>query len=83
MLTGIAIIVQGPGRNFAGAGVFVLVVVLLIVALFIRMYVWGGRSGRRTAHRPGRPTAHRASRVPERGGNHGHRTVSRRRPNRP
>ena len=58
MLTGIAILIQGPGRNFAGAGVFVLVVVLLIVALFMRMYVWGGQS-RQASHRSRRrQTAH-------------------------
>jgi hypothetical protein len=67
---------------FPGDWVFVLAVPLLIVLIFILMYGKGDRSGRRTAHRSGR-TAHRASRMPERGGNHGHRTVSKRRPNRP
>ena len=59
------------------------VIILLIVLIFVRVYVLGDWFRRRAAHRSGRRTVHRASRVPERGGNHGHRTVSRRRPNRP
>jgi hypothetical protein len=74
MLTGIAVV---PTRDFVfpGSWAFVLGVLLLIVLIFIRMYVWGDRSGRRTARRAGR--------APERGKDHGQRTVSRRRPNRP
>ena len=68
---------------FPGAGVVVVIVILLIVLIFIRMYVWGDRSRRLTGHRSGRSTAHRAKSGPERGGNHGHRAVSRRRPNWP
>jgi hypothetical protein len=82
MLTGLAVL-QTHDFVFPGNWVFVFGVLLLIALIFVRVYVWGGRSGRRTAHRPGRRTAHRASRVPERGGDHGHRAVSRRRPNRP
>jgi hypothetical protein len=66
----------GPTHDisFPGDGWFVIGVLVLIVLIFIRMYAWGDQSGRRTAHR--------ARRVPERGGDHGHRTVSRRQPNR-
>jgi hypothetical protein len=66
---------------FPGSGVFVLVVLLLIAAIFVRVYVMGSQSGR-TIRRSERQKVHRAGRVPERGGNHGRRTVSRRRPNR-
>jgi|HubBroStandDraft_6_1064221.scaffolds.fasta_scaffold1287655_2 hypothetical protein len=69
--------------SFPGDGWFVLGVLVLIVLIFVLMYGRGDRSGRRTAHRSGRRTAHRASRAPERGENRGHRTVSKRRPNRP
>ena len=92
MLTGVAVMVQGPSHNFTGAWVFVVVVLLLIVLIFVRMYGGGGRSGRRSAHRSGRRTAHQSGRrttghnaggVAERGGNHGHRAPSRRRAHRP
>lgn len=61
----------------------VAVIILLIVLIFVRVYGRGGRSGGGAAHKDGRRTVHRASRVPERGENHGHRAVSKRRPNRP
>jgi hypothetical protein len=84
MLTGLAIMVQGPSHDFAGAGVFVIVVIVLIVLIFIRVYGGGNRfGGRGSAHRSRRRTAHSESREPERGESHGHRTASRRRPNRP
>jgi len=67
---------------FPGSGVFVLVVLLLIVLIFVRVYAKGSRTGQ-TARRSRRQTVHRADHVPERGENHGRRTVSRRRPNRP
>jgi len=75
MLPGVAVLRTTP-TNFPGAWVFVVGVILLIVLIFLRMYGGRGRPG-------GRQTAHSASREPERGGNHGHRAVSRRRPNRP
>jgi hypothetical protein len=68
--------------SFPGDGWFVIGVLVLIALIFIRMYAWGDQSGRRTAHGYRRRTAHRAGRVPQRGGDHGHRTASRRRPNR-
>jgi hypothetical protein len=60
-----------------------LAVIILLIVIFVGVYSRGGRSRARTAHRAGRRTVHRASHVPERGGNHGHRAVSKRRPNRP
>ena len=62
---------------------FVVVVILLILLFYVRVY--GPRNGSRqkTGHRSGRRTARRASRVPERGGSHGHTAVFRRRSNRP
>lgn len=84
MVTGVAVMVQGPSHNFTGAWVFVVVVILLIAGIFIRMYGGGKRSGRRRpAHRSEQRTAHNPSGVPERGGSHGHRAESRRRRNRP
>ncbi len=38
MLTGVAIIARGPNHDFSGAGVFVIVVIVLIALIFIRMY---------------------------------------------
>jgi hypothetical protein len=70
-----------PG--FPGAWLFLFAVVLLIALIFARVYGGGDRSRRLTGHHSRRSTAHRASRGPERGGNRGHRTVSKRRPYRP
>ncbi len=97
MLTRAAVIaapgymVHGPGRDFAGAWEFVVVVLVVIVLIFVRMYVLGDWFRRRAAHRAthrnahpsGQRTAHSTRRVPERNGNHGHRAASRKRPNRP
>jgi len=58
MLTGIAVL---PTHDmvFPGNWVFVYGVLLLILVIFVRMYVWGGRSRRRTAHRSKRrPNGH-------------------------
>lgn len=60
-----------------------LAVIILLIVVFVGVYSRGGRSRGSTAHQSGRRTVRRAGRVPERGGNHGHREVSRRRPNRP
>jgi len=75
MLTGVALIPATSHSFGVGGLVFVFAVVFIIVLGLVLMYGRGGQSRRRTARR--------ASRVPGRGGNHGHRTVSRRRPNRP
>jgi hypothetical protein len=87
MLTGVAVMFQGPSHNFTGAWEFVAGVLVLIVLIFIGVYGRGDRSRRRTAHRTahraGRRAAGSASRGPGPGGRHGHRAVpSRRRPNR-
>jgi len=60
-----------------------LAVIILLIVVFVGVYSRGGRSRRSTAHRFGRRAVRRASRMPERGGNHGQREVSRRRPDRP
>jgi hypothetical protein len=52
-----------------------LAVIILLIVVFVGVYSRGGRSRGRTARR--------ASRVSERGGNHGHQAVSKRRHNRP
>jgi len=83
MLTGVALIPQTSHSFGVGGLVFVFGIVFVIVLGLVLMYGRGGQSRRRTAHGSGRQTAHRASRVPERGGNRGHRTVSRRRPDPP
>jgi hypothetical protein len=83
MLTSVALIPQTSHSFGVGGLVFVFGVVAVIVLGIVLMYRRGGQSRRRTAHGSGRQTAHRAGRVPERGGNRGHRTVSRRRPNQP
>jgi hypothetical protein len=64
MLTGVAVMIQGPGHNFTGAWVFVVVVLALIVLIFLRVY--GGRdgSGRRTGHRSRWRAARRSGRRP-------------------
>lgn len=81
MLSGIAIIATGP-RYMPYAWVFVVVVVVLILLIFTRMYGRRDPSRRRPAHRAGRGIAHQVGRVQKRGGNHRHRAVSKRRPNR-
>jgi hypothetical protein len=82
MMTGLAYMPHLP-RYVPYAWVFVVVVLFLIALIFVRMYVLADWFRRRAAHRSGQRTVHRASRAPERGGNHGHRAASRRRPNRP
>jgi hypothetical protein len=73
------------------AWIFVVVVLFLIALIFIRVYVLGDWFRRRAAHRAGQHrsghgtvhgTVHPVSHLPERGGSHGHRAGSRRRPNR-
>ena len=73
-VTGVALIPQTSHSFGIGGLVFVFGIVFVIVLGLVLMYGRGGQSRR---------TAHRASRVPERNGNHGQRTVSRRRPRRP
>jgi hypothetical protein len=79
MLTGVALMTHDI--TFPGDWAFVYGVLLLIVLIFVRMYVWKPRARRRTVHRSGQKTAHHASGVPHRDENHEDRGVSRRRPN--
>ena len=81
MLTGVALVPQTSHSFGVGGLVFVFGVVVVIVLGIVLMYGRGGQSRRRATHGSGWQTAHRASRVLERGGNRGHRTASRRRPN--
>ena len=80
MLTGIAILVHGP-RYIPYGWVFVVVVLVLIAAVFIRVYGRGNRSADQTGHRS-RQAEHHEGHKPEQGGSHGHQPGSRRRPNR-
>ena len=74
---------RGPQHDFPGAGLFVIIVLAVIVLIFLRMYVWGGRSRGPSGHRSRRRTEHQASHEPEQGEHHGHQAASRRRPGRP
>jgi uncharacterized membrane protein len=58
MLTGIAVMPAMP-RYMPYGWVFVLAVIALILLVFIRVYVIGGRS-RRISHRSRRRTGHRS-----------------------
>lgn len=60
-----------------------LAVIVLLIVIFMWWFSGGNRSRGSTGHRSGRRTRRRAGRVPERGGNHGHQAVSKRRPDRP
>jgi ABC-type nickel/cobalt efflux system permease component RcnA len=69
-MTGIAIMIRGPGHNFPGAIEFVIAVLVIILAIFVRMYgprSWFGsrkthktsrRTVRQSTHPAPRPTAH-------------------------
>jgi hypothetical protein len=81
MMTGLAYMPHLP-RYVPYAWVFVLVVLVLIALIFVRVYVLGDWFKRRAAHRSGQRAVHHVSHAPERGGSHGHRAGSRRRPNR-
>jgi hypothetical protein len=88
MLTGVAILVQGPGHDFAGAGAFVLAVLVIIAVIFIRVYGGGNQargptghhSRRRAPHKSGRQAAHQARHPQHQGENHEHRPESGHRP---
>ena len=57
MLTGVAVMPAMP-RYMPYGWVFVLAVIALILLVFIRVYVMGGRSRRRISHRSRRRTGH-------------------------
>jgi hypothetical protein len=50
-MTGIAVMIEGPSHNFAGAWEFVVAVLLIILVIFVRMYGPRRRSGPRSTHR--------------------------------
>ena len=50
MMTGIALMIRGPGHNFGGAWEFVVAVLLIIVVIFFRVYGPRKRSGPRVTH---------------------------------
>jgi hypothetical protein len=50
-MTGIALMIRGPAHNFPGAVEFVIAVLVIILAIFFRMYGPRRRSGPRAEHR--------------------------------
>jgi hypothetical protein len=94
-MTGIALMIRGPAHNFPGAVEFVIAVLVIILAIFFRMYGPRRRSGprtehrttrrtvRRSAHRSRRPAAHGADHEPGQNTNNGRRSSSKRRAGRP
>jgi hypothetical protein len=94
-MTGIALMIRGPAHNFPGAVEFVIAVLVIILAIFFRMYGPRRRSGPRAEHRttrrivrrstgrPGRPTAHGTGHEPRPGVHDGRRSSARRRAGRP
>jgi hypothetical protein len=61
MMTGIALMIRGPGHNFGGAWEFVVAVLLIIVVIFFRVYVPRKRSGPRASHHAPRKTVRRST----------------------
>jgi hypothetical protein len=59
MLTGVAVMPTMP-RYMPYGWVFVVAVIALILLIFLRVYVIGGRSRRRIAHRSRRRAGHRS-----------------------
>jgi hypothetical protein len=70
-MTGIALMIRGPAHNFPGAVEFVIAVVVIILAIFFRMYGPRRRSGPRTEHRATRRIVRRSARRPGRPPAHG------------
>jgi hypothetical protein len=62
MMTGIAVMFRGPTHNFPGALEFVVVVLVIILAIFFRMYGPRRRSGPQATHRRTQRTARRSVR---------------------
>ena len=67
-MTGIALMIRGPAHNFPGAVEFVIAVLVIILAIFFRMYGPRRRSG---------PRLTRADVAAERAAEHGHRSTGR------
>jgi hypothetical protein len=59
MMTGVAVMFRGPSHNFPGALEFVVVVLVIIVAIFFRVYGPRRRSGPKATHRTTQRTARR------------------------
>ena len=59
-MTGIALMIRGPGHNFGGAWEFVVAVLLIIVVIFFRVYGPRKRSGPRLSHHTSRKTVRRS-----------------------
>jgi hypothetical protein len=62
MMTGIAVMFRGPSHNFPGALEFVVVVLVIILAIFFRVYGPRRRSGPQATHRTTHRTARRSAR---------------------
>jgi hypothetical protein len=72
MMTGIAVMFRGPTHNFPGALEFVVVVLVIILAIFFRMYGPRRRSGPKATDQTPR-TTQRTARRPVRRSRHRHR----------
>ena len=72
-MTGIALMIRGPGHNFPGAVEFVIAVLVIILAIFFRMYGPRRRSGPKATHRTTERTTQRTARRPERRSRRRHR----------
>ena len=74
-MTGIALMIRGPAHNFPGAIEFVIVVLVIIVVIFVRMYgprSWfGSRTKHETSHQTVRRTVRRRTHRSERSAAHG------------
>ena len=66
MMTGIALMIRGPGHNFGGAWEFVVAVLLIIVVIFFRAYGPHKRSWPRASHHTPRRTVRRSAHRPRR-----------------
>jgi hypothetical protein len=66
MMTGIALMIRGPGHNFGGAWEFVVAVLLIIVVIFFRVYGPHKRSGPPASHHTSRRTVRRSAHRPRR-----------------
>ena len=61
-MTGIALMIHGPAHNFPGAIEFVIVVLVIIVVIFVRVYGPRRRSGPSATHRTSHQTVRRTVR---------------------
>jgi hypothetical protein len=68
MMTGIALMIRGPGHDFGGAWEFVVAVLLIIGVIFFRVYGPRRRSGPPASHHASRRTVRRSTRGSGRSG---------------